>query len=397
MATCATNVLRRGNGKHEDETARCNGPDGGFRPAGHGHIGDLERRSRRARLGVAGVAHEIDDPNRRPIGGRARREREHGERQTRSTGQPIGRYAADMMATRTTSEALRADDNGRLLEQSMGLPDPRGRARDPAAGIRRAIVPSAIRLHRDDRLRQRRVGRAARAPGDPALSPSAVGQLRRPVLRAARARAAAPRSGDRPRARSAAISRAAHPFQLDRVGARSRPRAMDPAGLRAAERARLAAPGGAHDALGAARHASWAGALDGVPVLSRLAAFGPLGAARWPEHAAHRGRDRAVRARAPLHLGRDHRRRRARTRDQPARRSRPAPARRALAVAEGRRGAGPCRAAVLPVAGLLALDLSLDERSRTGRARPSDRRLSCTSSSRRSASSLATMAASSPP
>ena len=43
------------------------------------------------------------------------------------------------------------------------------------------------------------------------------------------------------RPRSAAVSRPAHPLQLDRVGARPRPTAMDPAGLRAAERARLAA------------------------------------------------------------------------------------------------------------------------------------------------------------
>ena len=34
-----------------------------------------------------------------------------------------------------------------------------------AAGIRRAIVPPALRLHRDDRLRQRRHGRAAGAAG----------------------------------------------------------------------------------------------------------------------------------------------------------------------------------------------------------------------------------------
>ncbi len=69
------------NGQHEDEPARRNRPDGRFRPAGHGHVSDLESRSRRARLGVADVAHEVDDPDRRGIRGRARRERQRGQRQ----------------------------------------------------------------------------------------------------------------------------------------------------------------------------------------------------------------------------------------------------------------------------------------------------------------------------
>ena len=164
----------------------------------------------------------------------------------------------------------------------------------------------------------RRRRRRAAGPADAAArTPSAVGQLRRAVLRATGARPAAARSGHRSRARPAGLSRPAHPLQLDRVGTRPGPAALDSAGLRAAERALLAAPRRGDDALAAARYAARPGLVGRVPLRSWRARVGPTRAARCPEHVAHRARHRGFRARTTVRLGCDTRRLRPRTRNEP--------------------------------------------------------------------------------
>ena len=185
----------------------------------------------------------------------------------------------------------------------------------------------------------------------------------------------AARPRDRRRSRPAALSRAPHPLQLDRMGTRARPAGVDPPGVRAPEPALLADSRARHDALAAARHATWRRALDGVPLLARFTALGSVGAARRAEHAAHCPGHRRLRARPALHLRRHRRRRRTGTRDEPARFARLALARRTTAVVEARRRARPRGAAPDPLAGLPARHLSIDERGRSRPARPSRHRL----------------------
>ena len=185
------------------------------------------------------------------------------------------------------------------------------------------------------------------------------------VRRATGARTAAPRPRHRPGARSASLSSAAHPLQLDRVGARTRSAAMDSAGLRAAERPLLARAGGADDAVAAARHSSRAGLVGRVPLRARLALVGAPRVARWPEHAAHRPRHCCRRTRASVHVGCNHRRGRTWTRDEPAHSRRAPVATRMASVAEAWRGIGARGLAIPPLAGLPALPVPIDERRRT--------------------------------
>ena len=244
-------------------------------------------------------------------------------------------------------------------------------ARRAPAGIRRAIVPSALRLHGDDRVRQPRHRRASGPAGASPLPASAVGQLRRAVLCAAGARAAAARSGDRSRARSAAVSRAPDSLQLDRVGlGLGRPqwilhayalqnvffwlvlavvmtrwlRPDTPRGL-----ALWIACLFSHGLLTSVRSAL----LDGPSMLLIALAIAASERGRLFTSAAIVGVAGLGRETNLLAV------------------ARPAAARPSMAMAEAWiRGPGACGAAAPPLAGLPALDLSIDERGRTRPARP---------------------------
>ena len=84
--------------------------------------------------------------------------------------------------------------------------------------------------------------RSAGASRHSALSVSGVGELRRAVLRAARARSAGARSARRSRDGPCPVSRTPHSLQLDGVRAGSWPARLDSRSVRAAERRRLVAP-----------------------------------------------------------------------------------------------------------------------------------------------------------
>ena len=103
------------------------------------------------------------------------------------------------------------------------------------------------------------------------------------ALRSARAR-----SAGRPRDGSGAVSRAAHSLQLDGVPGGPRPAGVDPRGVRAAERRRLADPGrpaGAMDAAGLAAPQP-ARLAAGRRVCSRTACSGRCASRCWTDQAS---------------------------------------------------------------------------------------------------------------
>src|SRR5687768_1096999 len=180
------------------------------------------------------------------------------------------------------------------------VPGAGDRSRRAVPGIGRAILPSRYGLLVLDRPAETSRRRAAGAAQGPTPRISGGGHVRWSVLRPARSRAAAARSGDRSRDRRARLSRAADPFLLDGVAGGPRAARVDRASVRTAERRVLADSGRVDDEVVAAAISSSARVLGRVPLWLWVALVGPVLASRrsQPRPAVARNRRRRTRPHA---------------------------------------------------------------------------------------------------